>query len=111
MMLIYVASPFAGDIKKNVELARNVCRYVMQCGHAFFAPHLLYPTVLNYQMPEERSLGIAMGLEVLSHVDELWVFGTQVSAGMKMEIDQAAQLGIPIKMLDMSMPTAEECHE
>ena len=111
MKLIYVASPFAGDIEKNIEFAKKACRYVMQCGHAFFAPHLLYPTILNDQMPEERSLGIAMGLEALSHVDELWVFGSQDSDGMKTEIDEAIRLGVPIKRVKMAETTAEGCHE
>ena len=47
MKLIYVASPYAGDIERNTEFAKNACRFVMNEGYAFFAPHLLYPQVLN----------------------------------------------------------------
>ena len=53
MKLIYVASPYAGDMERNVEYAKQACRTVMECGHAFIAPHLLYPAVLNDAVSEE----------------------------------------------------------
>lgn len=37
MKLIYVASPYAGDVEANTELAKRVCRHVMEQGHAFCA--------------------------------------------------------------------------
>jgi len=39
MNLIYVASPYAGDIERNTEFAKKACWFVMNEGHAFFAPH------------------------------------------------------------------------
>ena len=51
MKLIYVASPYAGDVERNVEYAKQACRTVMENGHAFLAPHLMYPAVLNYAVP------------------------------------------------------------
>ena len=79
MKLIYVASPYAGDVEKNVEYAKQACRTVMESGHAFFAPHLLYPSVLDDLVPEERQAGIEMGLTLLYRCDELWAFGPTVS--------------------------------
>ena len=38
MKLIYVASPYAGDVEKNVDYAKQACRTVMESGNAFFAP-------------------------------------------------------------------------
>ncbi|WP_313180817.1 DUF7768 domain-containing protein [Lacrimispora sp.] len=96
MKLIYVASPYAGDIEKNTEFARKACRYVLEQGHAFFAPHLLYPTILSESIPEQRQLGIEMGLTILAKCDELWVCGDMISFGIQVEIKLAKQLGIPI---------------
>lgn len=73
MKLIYVASPYAGDVKKNIEFAKRACRYVMEQGQAFFAPHLLYPQILDDTDPEERKTGIKLGLRMLEKCDELWV--------------------------------------
>lgn len=103
MKLIYVASPYAGDIEKNVAFAKEASRFVMNSGHAFFAPHLLYPAILDDGVPEERALGMEMGTAVLSKCDELWVFGERVSAGMQAEIAEAQRLGIPVRRL--SLPT------
>lgn len=95
MKLIYVASPYAGEMEKNTEFAKKACRYVMDQGHAFFAPHLLYPVILEENTPEQRQLGLDMGLSMLAKCDNLWVCGDRISPGMQAEIDLAKQLGIP----------------
>lgn len=96
MKIIYVASPYAGDIQKNTEFAKRACRHVMNEGHAFFAPHLLYPTILYEHQPEQRQLGLDMGIAMLSRCDELWCYGDRVSPGMSLEIEEAGRLGIPV---------------
>ena len=96
MKLIYVASPYAGDIEKNTEFAKRACRHVMNEGHAFFAPHLLYPTILDEHQPEQRQLGLDMGITMLSRCDELWCYGDRISPGMRLEIEEAGRLGIPV---------------
>lgn len=100
MKLVYVASPFAGNIEKNTDYAKQACRIVMEQGHAFFAPHLLYPSILNDKAPEERKLGMEMGLTVLSRCDEMWAFGDQISAGMRVEMEKATELGIPVRRIN-----------
>lgn len=97
MKLIYVASPYAGDIEQNTEFARNACRHVMNEGHAFFAPHLLYPQLLDDSNPQERQAGLDMGLAMLPRCDELWCYGNRISYGMHLEIEEAARIGIPVR--------------
>lgn len=97
MKLIYMASPYTGDIEKNTEFAKRACRHVMNEGHAFFAPHLLYPQLLNDANPQERQTGLAMGLAVLPRCDELWCYGEHISHGMLLEIQEADRLGIPVR--------------
>lgn len=97
MKLIYVASPYAGDIEQNTAFARKACRHVMNEGHAFFAPHLLYPTILDEHQPEQRQLGLDMGLTMLSRCDELWCYGDHITLGMHFEIEEANRLGIPVR--------------
>lgn len=97
MKLIYVASPYAGDIERNTEFAKKACRHVMSEGHAFFAPHLLYPQLLNDAEPAERQAGLDMGLAMLLRCDELWCYGDRFSYGMCLEIEEAGRLGIPVR--------------
>ena len=97
MKLIYVASPYAGDIEQNTAFARKACRHVMNEGHAFFAPHLLYPQLLNDSNPQERQAGLDMGLAMLPRCDELWCYGDRISYGMHLEIEEAVRIGIPVR--------------
>lgn len=101
--LIYVASPYAGDTEGNTEYAKQACRTVMEQGHAFFAPHLLYTAVLNDSVPEERQAGMEMGKMMLAKCDELWVFGNRISTGMAAEISEAERLGIPIQYVEIEI--------
>lgn len=95
--LIYIASPYAGDIKKNVEFAKAACRYAMEQGCTPVAVHLLYPQFLDDSNPKERAAGLAMGHQVLSVCDELWVCGDRISSGMELEIQEAKRMDIPIR--------------
>lgn len=97
MKIIYLASPYAGDIEKNTEFAKSACRFVMEQGHAFFCPHLLYPNILDEQNLDERQLGLDMGLAKLQSCDELWCFGDHISHGMMAEIEEAKRLSIPTR--------------
>ena len=89
MKLIYVASPYAEEVEQNIKFAEQACRMVMNQGHAFFAPHLIYPHFLNDDDPLQRQTGQNMGLAVLEKCDELWAFGDHISRGMQAEIEEA----------------------
>lgn len=99
-MLVYIASPFAGDIENNVEAAKEYCRAAMEEGVTPVAPHLIYPQFLDDSDPAQRSMGLNAGLELLSRCDELWVCGSEVSSGMQREIQFAKALGLPIRQVD-----------
>ncbi len=97
--MIYVASPYAGDVEKNVEFAKAACDYVRRCGFGFFAPHLFYPEFLDDNVPEQRKQGLEMGLSMLTRCDELWIFGNHISSGMRMELEYASKKGVPIRQI------------
>lgn len=97
--LAYIASPYAGDIEANVEFAREACRYAVFQGVIPFAPHLLYPQVLDDTVPEERELGTMMGIRMLKLCGELWLCGERLSEGMGQEMKEARRLGIPVRRI------------
>ena len=41
--IIYVCSPYAGDIESNVQAARRYSRFAVESGYIPIAPHLLFP--------------------------------------------------------------------
>ena len=106
--LIYIASPYAGDIQSNVEFAEAACRFAVSQGVTPLAVHLLYPQILDDQIPDERTVGIQMGLRVLKACDELWVCGDFISHGMQIELTAAEEYGIPIKRIKAEELLAKE---
>ena len=97
--LVYIASPYAGDVESNVLFAKDACRYAIQQGAAPVAAHLLYPQLLDDRIPEEREAGLRMGLRVLEACDELWLCGESISAGMQKELEAAEGWGIPVRRI------------
>jgi hypothetical protein len=93
---VFVCSPFRGNVEHNLALAEAACRLVLDHGHAPFAPHVLYPRVLDDTDPEQRAAGIRAGLAWLAVCDEVWVFGEPTS-GMRHEIAAARELGIEVR--------------
>ncbi|WP_037358685.1 DUF4406 domain-containing protein [Selenomonas sp. oral taxon 892] len=100
---IYVVSKYAGDVATNKENAVRFCRYVIDRGNMPVASHLLYPQILNDSSPHEREMGLMFGLALLALCDEVWIFteNGEISSGMKREIEEATQLGIPVRQLDL----------
>jgi len=95
--IVFICSPFAGDIEGNTMRARRYGRFAMTEKVVPIIPHLMYPQFLEEDDPEERQLGIDMGLVLLGKCHELWVFGDHISSGMRIEIAKAKNLGIPIR--------------
>lgn len=87
--IVYICSPFAGDIEKNVAAARTYSRFAMEQGYIPIAPHLLFPQFLNDSDPKERELGLFFGNAIMSKCSEIWVFGNHISSGMEAEIKRA----------------------
>lgn len=95
-LMIFVCSPYRGNVEANAQRAVGFCRFVYELQGVPFAPHLLYPRFLNDEDPDERHAGLCMGVEVLKRCDELWVFG-EPTAGMAYEISAAITLGKPVR--------------
>ena len=90
MPLVYICSPYAGDVERNVQNARRYCSFALTQKALPIAPHLLFPQFLGSEETEEtRELALHMGLILLSKCHELWFFGDMVSEGMKKELNRA----------------------
>ncbi len=100
---VYVVSRYAGDTKNNVRLAICYCKYVIAQGKMPIASHLLYPQMVDDNIPEEREIGTMFGIALLELCDEVWCFGNELSSGMEREIKEAKRLRKPIKYFDMEV--------
>ena len=95
--LVYIASPLSGDVERNLDFARQACLSAMAQGATPFAPHLLYPQMLDDNDPVQRELGMKMGEQMLALCDELWLCGDRISPGMAGELELAEELGVPVR--------------
>lgn len=97
---VFVSSPLAGDYNENIKRAQQYCRTVLLQGYMPLAPHVYYTNFLEENNEVERQLGMDMGLRWLAECDEMWVFDKNgISKGMKVEIEMATKLNIPIKYM------------
>mgnify|MGYP000757595298 FL=1 len=99
--LIYICSPYAGDVKGNTQRARDYCHFAIRQKCIPVAPHLLFPQFLNDRDPEQRELGLFMGIVLLTKCVEVWVFGDIISQGMEKEIAKAESRGMPVRYFTM----------
>ncbi|HEX3017838.1 MAG TPA: DUF4406 domain-containing protein [Caproicibacter sp.] len=95
--MVFICSPFAGDIAGNTEKARSYSRFAVTRNCIPVAPHLLFPQFMDDSDPYQRDLAIFMGLVLLSKCLELWVFGETVTAWMSVELAKAKQRDIRIR--------------
>ena len=100
--LIFVCSPYRGDMATNTQNARRYCRLVVEQGGIPFAPHLLFPQFMHDDVPEERELALFMGIVMMTKCAELWVFGERISRGMAQEIRKAEARNMLIRYFTTS---------
>ena len=99
--VVYICSPFSGNISNNVQKARLYSRFAVDSGAIPFAPHLLYPQFMSEET--ERELALFMGCVMLGKCREVWVFGSHISDGMKKEIDKAKQMDKTVRYFTEEM--------
>lgn len=54
--LVYICSPYAGDVECNVDMARVYSRFALKQNAIPLAPHLLFPQFMDDGNPAEREL-------------------------------------------------------
>ena len=96
--LVYICSPFAGDIHRNIDKARKYSRFALERGNIPIAPHLLFPQFMGEE--KERSLAMHFNYVLLGKCKEIWVFGKEISSGMAYEIRIAKKRNMPIKYIE-----------
>ncbi len=104
--LVYICSPFRGDMAGNIRKARKYCRFAIDEHMTPIATHLLYPQILGVRETKEtRELALNMGRQIIRKCRELWWFGDKPTAGMKSEIEYANRQALVIRHF------TEDCEE
>lgn len=95
--VVYICSPYFGDTEKNIENARKYSRFAVDRHCLPITPHIYFTQFMDDDIPEEWDTAVFMNRVLMSKCAELWVFGDNISAGMKSEIDRAKRKHMKIR--------------
>ena len=95
---VYICSPLSGNIRHNMMMATEYCKFAAEQGCIPYAPHVYFPSFMDDTDPEQRALGLSEGQLWLRMCSELWIFGNVISSGMRGEIETAIRIGVPIRL-------------
>lgn len=97
MKRVYISSPLSGNINKNIIKAVRFGEFIFkECGAVPIVPHF-YALMLDDINEKDREIGILADLSLIWMIDELWVFGEEITDCMKTEVTRAELLKIPIR--------------
>ena len=88
--LVYICSPFSGDIEGNKQKAAEFAHFAYKQGCIPVTPHLLFP-FMNDESKEERALALRMDIILMGKCQEVWVLSERITEGMAAEIDKATR--------------------
>lgn len=101
--LVIIESPFAGanehEREANIAYARKCVADALSRGEAPIASHLLFPQILNDDIPGERTLGIEAGLAWYRVADKCVVYADRgISDGMRQGVARATACGVEVEV-------------
>ena len=106
--IVYICSPYAGDVESNVRAAQRYSRFAVDKGYLPIAPHLLFPQFMNDRDVKERQLGLFFGNVLMSKCAEVWVFGSRISSGMEAEIERAKRKNYTVRYFNSDLKEVTE---
>lgn len=98
MLCVFICSPYRGDTEANTTYAQQAVLDSFGRGEAPFAPHLLYPQVMDDGDEVDRNVATTAANAWLEFSDTLAVYtDLGISAGMQDEIAFAEENEIEIE--------------
>jgi hypothetical protein len=104
MPLVFIESPYAGDVETNIRFARACMRDSLIRGESPFAIHLLYTQegILDDNVPEERDWGMEAGFAWGKHASKTVVYtNLGITPGMEIGINRAIQEGRKVEYREL----------
>ena len=99
--IVYIAHPIGGDVENNVKRVCEVLReiHLSEMDVIPLAPYVVALNYLDDENPKEKMMGMIANKKFFEKkmIDEIWLAGPKISAGMKQEVEEGLKRGIPIK--------------
>lgn len=93
---MYICAPLRGDVEKNIEFARQKAQEVFQSGGIPVCPHITLPSNADPACSVQDEAAREMGLQLVESCQQLNVYGSTITEGMRAEIHRAQERGIPV---------------
>lgn len=111
---VIIESPFRGDTPEDaarkLDYARECVADSIRRGENPYASHLFFPQVLSDALPNERALGIALGLEWAAVADFVAVYADLgISDGMRQGIEAHRAAGLSVTIRSILPPRQCAC--
>ncbi len=100
--VVYVSSPFHGDIEGNVRRTRKYSAFALSRGACPVNPILNLLGVLSEDTDREEAMRADLRILTSGGISELWCFG-EPSPGMMEEMEAARDAGIPARWFTKEM--------
>lgn len=111
MTLTYLAIPYKGMEYTSYQVSCRIAAQLLQAGNNVLSPIAHSHTIATMGGPEQNaSSWYEYDIEILRRCDALAVVmlnGWKESKGVRMEIEEAGRLGIPVFYLDPAWFVAE----
>ena len=96
---VFIESPYAGQIERNLAYARECLIHSIAKGEAPFLSHLIYTQVLDDTIYVQRLMGLRCAASFRAMCKILAVYtDLGISPGMLQGINHARELGLDIQM-------------
>lgn len=106
--LVYVCSPYTGDIENNVSNAKKYSRFAVENKAIPVTPHLLYPQFMDDDSESEREMAMHFNYVLLGKCSEVWIFGGVISRGMAREIALAKKRRMKLRWFTQDLKEVSE---
>ncbi len=94
--LVYICAPLRGDVIGSIEFARQKAQEVFQSGSIPVCPHITLPSNADPACSVQDEAAREMGLQLVESCQQLNVYGSTITEGMRAEIHRAQERGIPV---------------
>ena len=97
---IYIVHPIGGDIEGNKKKVLDICSQIHTEKVFPLVPYIVSCMYLDDTVQEERTKGMLVNKTVLESgiIDEAWVYGDRISAGMRYDIRICCKKGIRLRV-------------
>lgn len=109
MKRVVIESPLSGNWDRNIRYARLCMVDSFRRGEAPYASHLLYPFILNDEIPFDRKLGMQAGFAwgEAAELAAVYIDLGDPTPGMRAGIDHHQYQGTPIEFRYLSTDLME----